>query len=373
MPEECGCIQEVYSFTDNNTDEDIKSQLYLEKKHIERIWRIGKLINKASKCYGRNFECEDTFHGLLWIISCNNQDTLPFYNIINCESEGKLENIRIRALAVYKVAKICIKNNLSLPDKITPILRAVVTAYQHEKHILLKEKFAKTAARLTYLLKSRNSNEKFISNLVKIHSYPIIYHLQHLYKSEIVQLFDFYKDISNIEYLQIISEYIHPTIFSYFIENIKVILSLLPNEKLIHCIALIISKIPDTIIYFVQYLIIYLSDYPLKYTDPLKILKELLKEKIVEFIPYAACILLPLLSHLNTGQGDVVADVFSEILCAVMLDSPENQLSDDLQEYRRQGMEFISNLKGIYTLPKYDPRICLKDINLRDYQKEGIA
>lgn len=361
--------EEVYSFADNNTDEDIKSQAYLEKKHIERIWKIGKLISKAK----RTIEYKDNIDKFLWVLCYHNKDLNSLYQIIYTETEGKIENIRIKSMAVYKVVLLSIENHLDMPEKITPIIQAIVTSYRHETHPLLKKKIAKTAARLTFLLKSRNCNEKFIKNLIKIHSYPIIYYLQQIHTDQTPLLFDYYKDLTNTENLKIVTEYIHPSLESYFKHHIDKILSLLPNASIASSLGLILTQVPGCLLNFVEYLIKYLSVHPLPHTDPLKVLKDLLKNQIVSFIPYSSCILLPLLSHLNSECTSEVAEVFSEILCVVMLDSSDLCLSESLAREKASCMEFLGNLKGVYTLPKYVPRVLIRGIELRDYQKDGIA
>ena len=372
VPEANTPVQEIYSFADNNTEEDIKSPNYLEKKRVERIWRIGKLINSAMRCYNIQLDISgiDRF---LWIICSNVEEPSVFYEIINSESEGKLENIRIKGLAVYKLVKHCMRHKLDLPDKISPILQAIVTSYKYETHSLLKEKLAKSTACLTFLLSSRTCNEKFIGNLLKIDPYPVLRYLQRIHQSQLPSLFSFYSDLTNLDYLPLTSHYIHPSLFPHFSSNLPTLLNMLPNPLVASSLSSILTQIPSTFPAFVTYLISYLQQFPLPYTDPLLILKSLLEKQIVEFIPFSACVLLPLLSHLNTENGSDVAGIFSEILYAVMLDSPESAITGELQEDRRQGMEFLSNLKGVYTLPEYVPRVVLRGIELRGYQKEGIA
>ena len=309
----------------------------------------------------------------LEILSFEGKDFSGFYEIIAADSEGKLENIRIKAVVAYQLAKLCMKYRLELPNKITPILQIVVTGYKHENHPLLKQKIAKTAARITFLLKFRNCNEKFIRNLLKIDPHPIIYHLQGIHKAETPVLFDFYNDFSNPDHLSMISNYIHPSLFEYFISNFSKILSFLPNRLVSSSLVSILSQVPECIPNFVEYLTEYLKEYPLPNTEPVNILKLLLKNQIKPFIPYAACLLLPLLSHINTDYGSEVAEAFGDILIAVMLDASDSFLSKNLQNNRAECMDFLANLKGVYTLPKYSPNILLNNIELREYQKEGIA
>lgn len=373
IPENTGSAEEVYSFADNNTDEDIKSSIYMEKKHLERIWRIGKLVYEASKVYRENTIIADTKLKIFGILSYSSSDATELYKIINMDSEGKLENFRIKAVAVYKLVKLICEYNISFPEKISSILQSIVTAYKYETHNFLKKKIAKTAALLTFQLKSRNCNKNFVKNLLESSPQQIIFYLQSVHKDETPKLFLIYQEWSKPENLLIISDYIHPSLHYFFLNLIPLILDSLPNEIITKALIKIFSQIPNSIPILVDYMIRFLSLFPLPFVDPLIILKELLQKQIVTFIPYAACIILPLLSHLNTSNGNEVAEVFSEILYAVMLDSPESSLPEHLLEHRRMGMEFLANLRGVYHLPKYMPRVVLHNLDLRDYQKEGIA
>lgn len=365
-------VEELYSFADNNTEEDIKSYSYTDKKHIERVWRMGKLMNKVSVIYSLNFVCCESFDSVFAIMSSGIEQAPQLYSLISKESEGKFDNIRLKALAVYKVVKLAWQETLTLPEKISSIFQAVVTAYKHETTGFLKFKIAKTAARLTFILKDRGSHEKFINNLLKISPLPIIKVLQTVHREQTPKILSLYQELSNPTNLALVSEYIHPSLFEFFKSKLSVFFTYLPNQSLILPLSKIFTQIPESIPILIDYTLKYLNEFPLPHIDLLLVLTELLKTQLVSFIPYAGCIILPLIRHLNTASGKAANTVFSEILYAVLLDQ-DSDVPEHLQDAKKAGMNFLKSLNGSFALPSYCPRIDLKEIQLRSYQKEGIA
>ena len=365
-------VEDLYSFVDNNTEEDIKANYYTDKKHVERVWRMGKFLYKASSFYSQNFFCSESFDSLFSVLGSGINQVSGLFLLISKDSEGKFEVIRMKALAVFKVVKLAWKVGLELPEKISSIFQAVVTAYKHETTGFLKGKFAKAAGRLTHLLKERGSHEKLIKNLVKINPLPILSALQEVHKDLTPSIVYLYQELESDSNLALVTEHIHPSLSNFFISKLPVFFSYLPNPSLVSPLSKIFTQIPESIQFLIDYTLDYLNQFPLPHTNILEILNELLKTQLVSFIPYAGCIILPLLKHLNTPSGETVNTVFSEILYAVLLDH-DSQVPEHLKEAKLAGMNFLANLNGSFALPSYSPRIDLKGISLRPYQQEGIA
>ena len=370
-PDPALTVQDQYSFADSNTEEDIKSSNYLEKKYVERLWRVGNFLFAASLKYSSFISLQKS-DCLLSILSCLPSEYPHLLSISSKDSEGKFDLIRQKYFAVHKIVKLCWNHGSVLPEKITSIFQSVVTAYKHEPTEFLREKISKTAARLTFLLKPRVNIQKFIENLLKIFPLNLLRSLQKVHKSEIVSIVSLYSDLASPSSLLLTTEHISEPLQGFFIKTLPTLFSQFPNEPLIQPLCNIFSQVPSSLPPFISFTLAYLSEHPLPYLDPLKILRTLLKASLVSLIPYSTCIVLPLLSHLNTENSADVSAVFSEILYAVVLDQ-DSDVPEDLKPAKEAGLSFLANLKGLYSLPKYSPRVSLKGLQLREYQKEGVA
>ncbi|CAG9324841.1 MOT1 [Blepharisma stoltei] len=379
--------KEVYSFVDSESTDDINTIPYLEAKQFRGIWNICKAIKYVRRNenftlgrVGANFtSIENIFHVLS---SENANDYNDLLNVITTfpeSSDGKLGFLRLRVLSCYRVAKLAIKEKIPLPDKITPILQVIVTGFTNESVPFLRYKIAKTAARITLAAIGRTCNEKFVQNLMKIDSLPLIKELQIIHKEAIVNRFQFYKALveqpilNSLQNLKILTVYIHQSLFPLFIQLFSQILQAVDIEETNVIIVNIAIQIEECLIMFITHFLRDAEDNQLK-ENLLLVLQELLSPKYShKLIPYSACFVLPLLKNLNSSLGHAITRIFGEILNLVLLDSPINEICEGLQRYREEGLHFLGQLKGSYELPTYEQRVKVNGISLREYQKEGIA
>lgn len=379
--------KEIYSFVDSESTDDINTNLYLESKQFRGIWNLCKAIRivktKENLELKHRENITTAYELIFWVLSQTSIEIYPdLLDIITSNTEysdGKLALLRLKIFCSFKLAKFSGNSSVPLPDKITPILQTIVTGYTNETIQLIRQKLSKTAARITLAALNRTCNERFIGNLLKIDPLPVLKDLQDMHKEEIVNRFKIYtvltceKIENSREMLKLLTVYIHPALNLFFSNMFHTLISNLHTEDTNVIAVNMVTQIEDCMMQFIECFLCLAEKNQLS-MNLLLILLDLVQPKFSpKLIPYSACFVLPLLKNLSSEQGAFITKIFGEILNLVLLDSSDTEISSNLQKYRDEGLHFLGQLKGSYALPVYVSKIVTNGIELRDYQKEGIA
>ena len=357
-----------YSFIYTDTSADVGSDNYLESLQYRRILNLSKAVAKLKR-KGRRL---GIYSEIIWTLGI--ADHLNYEELLNkltAQTQPNLLEFRHKGFVCYKLSKICMKG-VPLPQKITPIIQSIVTAYKHESVSFLKSLFAKTIAKFTLLLTERNCNDKILQNTTQSDPLPVLKHLQVAHQEKVFERFKLFGSIlseplANLSFLEKATFHIHPSLFSQYTLVFENLVKHY-KEDLHSSLLNILTQVQDTHSIFTRYI---LSSLKEKKTFCLPLLKDLIaSEAYPSYIPYCPCLLIPLLESVGAG-GPLVTEFFGEILQATMLDTPSKKIPEDLQPYREQGLKFLGQLKGNYEIPEYIPTVSI-GCELRKYQLEGV-